>query len=158
MFCKVELVGDEVENATDKIGDHDSDDDEPDNVIHIENPELVYDSLIITIFVLKLFQDSIEPRNIQQLDETWKPTQSKKFCHDTRVEEYLKREYRNKVNEKPSADVVQGNLFQVLDGLQRVWIRVRLQKVKEEVQVEHDFNGLVKCNNDPVLRLSESNI
>lgn len=77
VFGLVELVRDEIENASDEICDHECNNNEPYNIIHVQNPELIHDRLVIAILILKLFKHSIEPRYIQQFDETRKSTQSK---------------------------------------------------------------------------------
>lgn len=76
VFGQIELVWDEIEDASYEICDHDCYNDEPYNIIHVQYPELVDDRLVITILVLKLFEHSVEPGNIQQLDETRKSTKT----------------------------------------------------------------------------------
>ena len=158
VFAQIELVRDEVENTPNEIGDHDCDNNEPDNIIHVQYSELIDDRLVIAILILKLFEYSVKAGYIQQLDETGKSTQTKQFGENSGVEEDFEWEDGDKIDEEPSTDVIKSNLFQILDGLKCVWIRVGLKKVEDEIEVKHELDGLIKGDLQATLRLSKSHI
>lgn len=77
VFHRIQLMRHEIQEATDKICYHDSYNDESDDIVDVENEILLNNRLIITIFALERFEKFTEPRDVQQLDETWKPRKTK---------------------------------------------------------------------------------
>lgn len=53
VFFKVEFIGKKIEDAPYEVGDHDGNDNEANDVVHIQNLILFNNRLIITILVLE---------------------------------------------------------------------------------------------------------
>ena len=116
---------------------------------------MLHNRLVVTVFVLERLEKFAEPRNIQQLDETWKSGKTKQFRGDTRGHQHVKREDRDEIDQKPSVKVVHGYCLQVSDRQLRVRIKKLLKEVKYEIYVEEDLNCLVYAQMERICGLSE---
>jgi len=140
----VDFLRQEVQNAADEIGDHESNDDESEYVVHVQDEVLLDDGLCIAVLILKRLKHLAEPLNINKLDEPGQSRESKKFHGDTCAEEQVKREDGDEVYHEPTRHVVEGDLLDLPDVLVGIWIFVFLQEIKNEVSVEEIFNQVVE--------------
>ena len=81
----IEFITYEKYDAANKVCDHDGDQHKSENVIDVHNEIFLDNSLVITIIFLMTFQKFFKPLNADEFDQSWQPTESKKFCDDTCV-------------------------------------------------------------------------
>ena len=76
-FFWVELVWHKVQEAPNKICDHNGDDDQSDDIVDVKNEVLLNNRLVITIFALERLEEFAKSWDVQQLDQTWKSEKTK---------------------------------------------------------------------------------
>lgn len=86
------MTADVKPEATDEISDNNSNDNETNDLVHIQEHILRNDTLITRLITHKLLDDVRHSSNINQLYQSWKSKKTKQLGQITRREQDLKWE------------------------------------------------------------------
>lgn len=139
----IHVFWDENKNACNEIRNTNSNDNEPKNVVHVENLVLLDNSFIITLFTLHFLEKNFESADVDQLNQPWHSAKSKQFGERSWVQEFVKRKHWDKIDGKPSLKVTLHYHFMVLNFLLSVWVKICRKEVKDDVGIKVVFNKFI---------------
>ena len=142
------FIGDVIEDTPNEISDHESNDDQSDNTVHIQNEILLQDCLVVTLFRLKRFQNVFETVDVNEFYKTRHSEQTEEFEDAlgglALREENLEREDRDEVDCEPGGEVMDCYLFKTTFWNVGFWIFELAEETQDQVGPEMNFNYVIK--------------
>jgi hypothetical protein len=145
----------EVPGAANEVGDEDSNDVQPQNLVDIQHHILGHD-LLVSLGINHVLDHLTELGDAEQLKQSWKSTQTEELGGLTSSrEQEVEREDSHEINEEPAMEyILLGDEFEINHFLLGVGVDVGPDEIEKEIKHEDAVDQAVEVVNEAfVLRL-----